>query len=214
MAFFVLRNPEVDDGDAVTDFRPIAGASTGNAPRCEACGSYVGMLPLLPPVGIELESWGSSWGDIVFGVGDQLLISQKVKEAVAEAGLHGFTSLDPVEVKKVTRHRKSLRHDPPDYWLASIVRSKAMLDASASGLERDEGAVCSACGLGGLMKRVRCVVLQPGTWSGEDIFFARGLPGTILTSERFKSLCNTARFTNFSLVGTEVYGFDHYPVTA
>ncbi|MCS6946152.1 MAG: hypothetical protein NZM12_00900, partial [Steroidobacteraceae bacterium] len=54
-------------------------------------------------------------------------------------------------------------------------------------------------------------VLKSDTWSGEDVFFARGLPGTILVSERFKSLCETAGLTSCSLVDTERFGFDHYP---
>ncbi len=211
MTFFVLQNPKADSGDAVSDFLPIDGAPIGDAPRCDVCGKYVGMCPLLPPVRIELDGWGSSWGDIAFGPGDQVLISQRLKEAVAEAGLNGFTSLDLAEVVKVRRRRKSLSGNPPDYWLAAVVRSKAMLEEGASGLERDVGGVCSTCGLGGVIKRVRRVVLQPDTWSGEDIFFARGLPGTILTSERFKSLCNALGIANCSLVGAETFGFDHYP---
>lgn len=87
-----------------------------------------------------------------------------------------------------------------------------MLDESASGLEReDDGAVCSECGLGGIIKRLRRVILRPDTWSGEDVFFARGLPGTILTSERFKSLCETAGLANCSFVDAEAFSFDHYP---
>src|SRR5687768_16800236 len=45
-------------------------------------------------------------------------------------------------------------------------------------------------------ERLRRVVLQPHSWSGEDIFFARGLPGTVFVSERFKSLCEDGRYSN------------------
>lgn len=209
--FFVLRNPKAGSGNAVTDFVPIDGAQTGDAPRCEVCGKYVGMRPLLPPIRIELDAWGSSWGDVVFGPGDQLLISQRLKEVFVEAGLSGFTSLSPTAIVKFRRRRKSLGGNPPDYWLASIVRSEAMLDEGASGLERDTGEVCSTCGLGGIIERVRRVALQPDTWSGEDIFFARGLPGTILTSRRFAALCEAVGIANCSLVGADTFGFDDYP---
>lgn len=211
MKFFVLQNPKAGSGDAVTDFVPIEGALTGDAPRCEICGKYVGLRPLLPPVRVEIEGWGSLWGDMAFGPGDQVLISQKFKKALEEADLSGFMSLEPVEVTKVRRRRPSIKGSPPDYWLATVVRSRAMLDESASGLERGDGAACSNCGIGGVIKRLRRVVLQPSTWSGEDVFFARGLPGTILTSERFNSLCETAGLANCSLIDAETFSFDHYP---
>lgn len=212
MKFFALGNLKVGRGnDAVTDFVPVGDALTGDAPRCEACGRYVGLRPLLAPVRVELEGWGASWGDIAFGPGDQLLVSEKLKRAAAEAGLGGFVHLDPVVVEKVKRRRPSIKGNPPNYWLATIARSRAMLDGSASGLERDDEAVCPECGLGGVIKRLRRIVLRPDTWSGEDVFFARGLPGTIIVSERFQSLCQTEGLAVGALIGAEAFGFDHYP---
>ena len=211
MKFFVLQNPKAGCSDAATDFLPVDGALTGDAPRCEVCGRYIALRPLLPPVRVELDGWGSVWGDVAFGPGDQVLISDRCKRAVAQAGLNGFARLDPVVIEKVRRHRSSIGGSPPVYWLASVARSRAILDENASGLERDDGAVCSECSLGGVIKRLRRIVLRPGTGSGEDVFFARGLPGTILTSERFKSLCETAGLANCSLVDAETFSFDHYP---
>lgn len=211
MKFFVLQNLKAEGGDAVTDYLPVDGSKTGDAPRCGVCGKFVGMLPLLPPVRVELEGWGASWGDIAFGPGDQLLISERLKRVAAEAGLSGFVRLDPVAVEKVRRRRPSIKGNPPDYWLATVARSRAMLDESASGLDRDDETVCPECGLGGVTKRLRRVVLRPDTWSGEDVFFARGLPGTIITSERFQSLCATSGIASGVLVEAEMFGFDHYP---
>jgi hypothetical protein len=211
MKFFVLVNPKGGRGIAVTDFAPVDGSHTGDAPRCDTCGNYVGLRPLLFPVRVELECWGSKWGDIAFGPGDQLLISGRLRRAFAEAGLNGFTLLDPVEVAKVRRRQPSMKGNPPDYWLATLARSEAVLDERASGLERGDGSVCTDCGLGGVIKRIHGVVLRPNTWSGEDVFFARGLPGTILTSERFKSLCENAGFANRAFLDAQMFSFDHYP---
>lgn len=211
MKFFVLQNPRAGRGEAVTDFVPVDGALMGDAPRCPVCEKYIGLRPLTPPVTVELEGWGASWGDIAFGPADQVLISGRLKTAFAEAGLSGFTRFDPVLVAKTKRRRPSISGSPPEYWLGTVARSQAMLDESASGLERDDGTVCPECGLAGVNKRLRRVVLRPDTWSGEDVFFARGLPGTILVSERFKSLCETAGLTNCSLVDAEKFSFDHYP---
>lgn len=211
MSYFVLQNTKAGRGDAVTDYLPVDGSRTGDAPRCAVCGKFVGMLPLLLPVRVELEAWGSRWGDVAFGPGDQILVSDKLKRLFTEAGLVGFTRFDPVEIVKTHRLRSGAG-DPPEYWLASIQRSLAALDETASDLIRDETPRCEECRLGGVLKRVRRVILEPGTWSGEDVFIARGLPGTILVSERFKRLCEDNDLANCSLVGAEEFGFDHYPL--
>jgi hypothetical protein len=210
MKVFVLQNPKAGRGDAVTDFLPVDGSRTGDAPRCSVCGKPIGMLPLMPPVRVELESWGLRWGDVAFGPGDQILVSDKLTKLFADAGLVGFERLDVVEIAKAKR-RKSGAGEPPGYRLASIQRSRALLDESASGLVRDEAPVCEECRIGGIIKRADRIVLQANTWSGEDVFFARGLPGTVLTSERFKHLCEANDLANCSLVAAEDFNFDHYP---
>jgi len=211
MKFFVLQNPlEVRGSNAVTDYVPVDGSRMGDAPRCKVCGEPIGMLPLLPPVGVEIEAWGQRWGDVAFGPGDQILVSDKLKRLFNEAGLHGFERLDSVEVVRVKRRTRGVG-DPPRYWIASIQRSRAVLDESASGLVRDEAPICEECRTGGVIKRVDRIVLKETTWSGEDLFFARGLPGTILASERFKSLCDANDLVSCCLVAAEDFSFNHYP---
>jgi hypothetical protein len=210
MKIFVLQNPRSERGDSVTDYVPVDGSRTGAAARCPVCEKFIGMLPLLPPVRVELEGWGSQWGDVAFGPGDQILISEKLRTLSAEAGLIGFARLDAANVVKVKRH-KSAVGEPPRYHLASIQRSRAVVDGPSSGLVQEETPTCADCCLDGIIKRVRRIVLQPKTWSGEDVFFARGLPGTILVSERFKQLCDENHLANCSLVAAEKFGFDHYP---
>jgi hypothetical protein len=168
------------------------------------------MLPLLPPIRVEIEGLGSRWGDVAFGPGDQILVSEKLRMLFIEAGLVGFVRFDPVEIKKVKKRRIDLGN-PPIYSLASIQRSQAALDGTASGVDRDGEPMCEECRTGGIIKRIRRAVLEPNTWSGEDVFFARGLPGRILVSERFKRLCEEGDLTNCSFVAAEVFGFDHYP---
>lgn len=210
MKIFVLQNPKAERGDAVTDYLPVDGSRMGDAPRCHVCGKFLGMLPLLPPVRVELETWGAQWGDIAFGPGDQVLVSDKLKKLFSEVGLIGFTNVDPVEIVKAKR-RKAGIGDPPEYWLASIVRSRAEVDDLASGLVRDEEPTCKECRIGGLIKRLDRIILHADSWSGEDVFFARGLPGTVLVSEQFKLLCDANNLTNCSLISAEDFSFDHYP---
>jgi hypothetical protein len=210
MNALVLQNPGSNGGDAVTDFLPIEGSKRGVAPRCDLCGRFFRVMPLLPPVRIELTAWGTRWGDIAFGPGDQLLVSEKFRRLFAAANLSGIESFAPVEIVAARTRSKGLV-DAPRYWLASIVLSRAAVDDLASGLVRDDGPVCGVCRLGGIIKRVRRVVLEENTCSGEDIFYARGLPGTVLVSQRFKSLCEANDLSNCSLVAGNAFHIDYYP---
>jgi hypothetical protein len=210
MKIFTLRNPSAGDGDAVSDFLPVDGSRTGVAPRCSVCGEFLGMLPLLQPIRVEIEGWGSRWGDVAFGPGNQILVSEKLRMLFTEAGLVGFVRFDPVEIKKVKKRKVGVGN-PPVYRLASIQRSQAALDERASGVVRDEEPMCEECRSGGILKRISRVVLVPNTWSGEDVFFARGLPGRILVSERFKRLCEEGDLANCCFIAAEEFGFDYYP---
>jgi hypothetical protein len=71
-------------------------------------------------------------------------------------------------------------------------------------------SACAECRIGSMM-RLRRLVLEPGTWSGEDAFIARGLPGTIITSERFKEYCEQGAFTNCLLIEAAHDHFDSFP---
>jgi hypothetical protein len=62
-----------------------------------------------------------------------------------------------------------------------------------------------------LLRRWQRVILEPGSWTGEDIFHARGLPATYITSERFKEVCERYRIANAVLIPAEEYGYDFYP---
>lgn len=210
MRIFVLRNTSASDGDAVTTYLPLEGSRRGDAPPCEVCGRFFRLMPLVPPVRVELKAWGTTWGDIAFGPGDQLLVSDSFKSPFVAAGLVGISSFDPVEVVRAMPRRVAQRK-MPSYWLASIVRGRAAIDDLASGLVRDGLSACRECRLGGVIKRTARIVLEADTWSGEDVFFARGLPGTVLVSERFGLLCEANGLTNCSLVSLERFHFDYYP---
>lgn len=210
MKFFILQNSMAERGGAVTDYFAADSSRMGDAPRCPVCGRFLGMLPLLPPVRVELEAWGSRWGDFAFGPGDQVLISDKLKKLFSDAGLVGFERLDPVLITAFKK-RRSGAGEPPGYWLASIQRSRAVLDDSASGLVRDGAPTCEECRIGGIIKRMDRVRLRDNTWSGEDVFFVRGLPGMIVASERFKHLCEANDLENCSFVAAEDFSLDYYP---
>jgi ribosomal protein L34E len=163
MKFYVLENPKVGpgDGDAVTDYLYVDGSKLGDAPQCPVCGKYLGGMPLLPPIRLELKAWGSRWGDVAFFGGDQILVSNRLRDLFVEAGLSGFTRFDPAELVKISRRKKRVG-SPPNYQLASIQRGRALVDDAASGLERNEPSTCDECRSAGIRRTDR-IVLEANT---------------------------------------------------
>jgi hypothetical protein len=212
MKFFVLQNPELQEGvsrAAVTDFLPEGNAPKGEAPRCPVCGGFVGGLPLLPPVRVALETWGAEFGDIAHGVGYELLVSERFLRGYRVSGLTGLEEVGPVEVLKLKRHRKLLE-PMPRYHCCRVQVGRAAIDDGQSGIVRDRPATCPECRTANV-KRGRRIILEPGTWAGEDVFRPRGLYGRIMASVRFKSFCDENRITNCLLIPAEEFHFDHYP---
>jgi hypothetical protein len=171
------------------------------------------MLPWLPPHRAELEALGQDFGDIAFGPGLEFLVSEQFKEPWCKTELVGLEGFFPVEIAKVKKHKK-IGGSVPNYFCVSVVRSRAAIDVVASGLERNDGTgaeVCPECRLGPGVRRAQRIVLEPSTWSGEDIFIARGLPGTYIASERFKGFCERNQMKNAVLIPALEYSFDFYP---
>lgn len=209
MSFFVLQKCIHADPMAGTEFTAADTANIGDAPCCPVCGQFVGMLPLTPPVRVNIEGWGREWGDVCFGSGTQLLFSDRARQIFLNAGSVSREQFSVAEVVRIQSHRSMPK--PPTYWLTSIPASKAAIDTAASGLARENGPICSVCRLGGTIKKVSRIVLEPDTWQGEDIFIARGLPGTILVSERFERLCLDEGLLNCLPIPAEDFNFDFYP---
>lgn len=211
--FYILKDPCVDDQChlAITDFTSSEPDLTGEAPRCNVCGGYVGSLPWLPPHYAELEVWTNVYGDIAFGPGQEILISKRFLDLYKICGLTGLSGFDEVNITKVIRRGSSkLKKDTPQYYCVSITRSRALIDTEASEMVHEEPWTCPEC-KSGLIKKAQRIILEPNTWSGEDIFFARGLPGTIIVSQRFKDFFDKYKINNGMLVAAEQYSFDFYP---
>lgn len=209
MPFYVLEEPKARESDAIIDFYKVKGSKTGSAPKCPACGAFTGMLPLLPPLRFELETWGSRFGDLGFRGSGDLLVSERFKDEFLKSGLIGFPEFVPAEITKVVSRRR-INKPAPRYFLARPVQSRTAVDTRASGIDYGRPWTCPEC-RSGLIKRLRRLVLEPGTWSGEDVFVARGLPGTTITSQRFKEFCDRHAFSNCVLIPADQYHFDFYP---
>jgi hypothetical protein len=186
------------------------GTKYGDAPRCEACGKFIGLRCWLPPYKVELETWGYQFGDIAFpSGGEELLVSLRFKKLWECQGLVGLNNFAPVETVEVRRHRK-LIGEPPPYFKATVILSQAIVDYVASGVDMEESPTCPVCRLGSGVKRWKAVIIEPSTWSGEDIFRPRWA-GAFLVTKRFKSFCEANEIKNTVFIPAEEYSHDFYP---
>jgi len=211
MNFYVLIDPRDISGPAVTNFGKADPVNRGEAHRCSVCGSYISALPWLPPYKAELEVWGKEYGDIAFMPGgNELLVSARFADLYKAEGLTGLSGFHEVEIMKVIRRGGShLNAPPPRYYCVSIIRSRAAIDLTASEVIHAKPVTCNECRAGSI-KRWSRIVIEENTWSGEDVFEARGLV-EIITSERFKEFFVRNRVNNGVLVNAAEYAHDFYP---
>jgi hypothetical protein len=216
-SFFILEEPKPGSPqDKAHGTRSLKeeGFSVGPAPRCPACGGFIGMLRWVPPFRVELETWGKEFGDVM-RTGDELLVSERFKKMYTEAGLTGLRGFEPVVVIKVKRHRK-LVGEPPRYYVAEVVRSETTVDVDASGKEWNGGEEpCPVCfhRKGGTFLRQKRVVIKPETWSGHDILHARG-GARFVASMRMKEICEANGIKNAVWIPAGEYEIDFYPSEA
>jgi hypothetical protein len=204
--FFVLDEDMLGPYD--TRFDKAEPVLRGDAPRCPQCNKVTGSLQWLAPYQAELELYGQNFGDFVHGPGGSVLISDKMAEAFQSEGLSGWMGFHPVDVVRVARKRKGpIPAVVPGYVSVTPCESKAAVDVKRSRLRLNEPLECSVCRSAGL-DSIHGFVLEPDTWQGEDVFQARGMPGTLIVSERFSGVILRCGLTNMKLTPIEAYVWD------
>ncbi len=211
MKFFVLKNAPIRNGTTSIRFSALETSDVGSAQCCPTCGRFLELLPLLPRVHLEIEAFGPRWADLALGIGNNLLVSSQFKTAFGQSKLKGLSAFSMVGAESIITPGRQLVDPRPDYFLSRISRSEAALDEVPSGVVRDSADVCPDCRQGGGLRRLSRIVFEPGTWSGEDVFSARGLPGTYLATGQFRNLCATSGFEGCEFIDTSVYSMDFYP---
>ena len=199
--FYVLAEPKASQSKYETDFLIAEGARTGDAPYCPQCLKPVGSLAWLPPYRALIELHGEDFGDVAFGPGNNLLVSERFRLGFTQARLRGISEFDPVEIVEV----KPKNRAAPAYTHITVRYGCARVDLSLSGIVRKEGPVCPSCNTGGIINGISGVFLESGTWTEEDIFLAWGLPGLILVSERFRRFCIENNISNAILTPAARY---------
>jgi hypothetical protein len=183
-----------------TSFVPVEGACYGEAPRCPACGVYVGGREWLPPYEVELQLHGDDWGDVAY-FGSDLLVSRRFADAWDRVQLTGLEILEPVHIVQPRRV------EVPQYLRTAVSLSDTAVDEAQSTIVRDRPPTCVVCRSGG-MDAIGALVLEQRTGSGEDVFEARGLQGLVLATDRFRAFVQDEGLTNLGLVPLNDYVWD------
>ncbi len=209
--FYVIRKPDPEEGRLRTEGLTWGDPNLADPPQCPVCKGWLSMMIWLPPFRIELETWEKGFGDWAECSGNDVLVSERFKALYEEHGVRGLNGFEPVEIKRIRRHRK-FPADPPNYFRVVAVRSSTTIDHNASGFEfENPEKVCPKCRSGGILKRWKRVVMEPGTWDGFDLFCARGMSGTVFCTPRFRQLANQYGLTGMSFLPAEQYAHDFYP---
>lgn len=211
--FYLLRDSKPDSADdcagGIDITKPRRGVNRGPAPTCPKCGGFLGMLTWLPPYRVELETWGTHYGDIA-RTGDDLIVSDRFVDAFKRNSLKGVVRIDAVDVVKVVHRRGKPKEPMPIYFKASVIRSNTTIDQKASGyVWKDESKVCPEC-LFDTLKRYERIVIDESTWNGDDIFYPRGGNGPIV-SERFRQVFLEQGLVGADFIPANEHHYDFYP---
>ena len=208
MKYFVFQTRmTVENAGAFTEAFEGTGTERGDAPLCPLCGDVVGALSWLPPFRVELAAAGTKFGDVAILGGNNLLVSERFRDIYRRNQLKGLSGFEPVEIVRVKRKKKTVGK-PPQYLRAAVPYTRTAIDLEASGCEWDEPPTCPDC-LYGTIRSWKRTIVDESTWTGEDIFIARGLADFIVT-QRFKDVCEAHNVTNAVFVPAEESGRDFY----
>jgi hypothetical protein len=187
--------------------------NTGNSEKCPVCGGAVSQRRWLPPFRVKLSSAKpNKWGDFVWGAGFPLLVSKKFKGIYEQEGLTGIDEFSAeVEIVRMgTLKTGQFSISPPTYYLIHVPWGGANQDDVASGLIHDHPKVkiCSFCRNGVTKRKQDRVVIEEGSWNGNDIFKPRNAPVPFAVSERFKKIIENYHLNNIWLIPAEKFAYD------
>jgi hypothetical protein len=142
-----------------------------------------------------------------------LLVTARFKELYEREGLTGITEFSPpVEIVRAGQVRvengqlQGRDVAVPTYHAAEVFWGGGNIDDVASGVvyEDESRILCDYCRDGGIKLTFARLVLEPGSWTGLDMFIPRGTHHIFVT-ERFVSLAQKHELKNAFLVPSEQY---------
>lgn len=213
MRFYVLKKPlPREKAPTDTEYLQVKNSNIGEPERCKTCGRALSMRRWLPPYEIELETWGAGFADFVVGMEDHL-VSPRFREILSRNEITGFEGFNPICIRRFKKHRR-FKGEPPAYVRVGVIGTPAAVDVVASGFKWrvKTPQVCPMCRLGnGILQRFDRVIIEPESWTGEDVFRARGLPGDIMVSQRFFDIWQSNELEGIQLIPAEEHWYDAYP---
>lgn len=202
MRFFALR-PSIGS-QAETEYEPIGQVNYGEAPRCPNCGRLAGMMPWLPPYRVHLHRHGPILGDVAFGTGNNLLLSQAFVAGWSTSGLKGLGDVQPVEIASVCY--RTLARTLQPYYQIGLQPITTCIDRSRSVIIGPEPE-CMQCGGPGPMDAILALSIDESSWSGEDIFVPWGVAEFIVT-QHVVDMAREHGLTNVTTTPLEEYRWD------
>lgn len=189
---------------------------------CPVCGRSVSRTRQLPPLRIRLSSGKPErWGDFVWGTFFTPLVSDNFRQMYEKEKLTGIKFFHPqAEVVRVGGRKSGDFPTPlPTYYFIEVAWGGANQDDLASELVREHHSkpkpqgYCFYCHEGGGMAvSQKRVSIEPGSWTGMDIFEVRGGPPRPVVSERFMCVVEEAGLKNCCFIPTEKYAYElHHP---
>ncbi|WP_240360097.1 hypothetical protein [Pyxidicoccus caerfyrddinensis] len=137
-----------------------------------------------------------------------LLATERFVEDFKAEGLTGLSGFHPVEIKRVRRRGRGPKPGPPPKYLyVTLAYGHAALDMERSRILRKKPPTCTWCRYAG-PDAIDGLVLEEGTWNGEDVFRPRGMWGVVLFSERFKRFAERHAMSHMALIPIEKYVWD------
>jgi hypothetical protein len=185
----------------------------GEGDKCPVCGGAIGGRRWLPPHRIKLSSAKpEKWGDILWGAGFLLMVSDRFKTIYEVEDLTGITVFHPsAEIVRVGKRKTGdLPPSLPQYHLIEIVWNGANQDDIASELWQGKPVKCSYCRVGGNPRKQHRIAIEKESWTGVDIFTPRGAPVGVMVSERFRQVAETHEIKNVWLIPSEKYAYDQH----
>ena len=201
---FLVLHPVVGSA-AETAYEPIAPV-LGEAPRCPRCGLYVGMKAWLPPYRVRLRVLGDRVGDVAFGSGGDLLLSDAFVEAWRKAALQGLGDAVPVQIETIQPEHVAQRLS--GFHHVAVQREDAAVDPEGSHIVRRGPLDCKLCEGPGLVEAILGFRIAEGSWNGADLFMPWGLNGILVVTERVAALAAQYNLANVTTTPVEEYRWD------
>ncbi len=188
-----------------------------HATYCPVCHRPATLRHLLPPINLKISrSHPNGWGDLLWGAGFFLMVSKRFKEIYEAEQLSGIEAFEgPVNILKYgTKKPDQIQGEKPVYYHIKIPWGGANQDDQLSKLtylfRSPKDVYCAFCrGETGASHRVQeNVIIEKGSWNGDDLFIPRGAPVELMVSEKFRRVVDQYDITNILLIPGEIFSFD------